>query len=223
MSVRRERQRASAVSSPQHRSYSPRDGVPDLDHPLHFSAGPRPESVTTDVSRWFKRAQPPTSGVSPMRLREVALTCEVGGRSPRPRPPFGRCPVLAHVVTSDCGLQSRDFLRLRHCLALRGFSESAHKIKMSKQRAICPDAIGKNSALNHHCRFPAAAERKCEAWILDHLLRFSVGPRSERQVSNSLHRSRFTRRRANQADLGLYAANNRLISGSNPTGTVTTA
>src|SRR5271165_1590082 len=57
-------------------------------------------TVTTDVSRWFKRAQPPNSGVSPMRLREVALTCEVGGRSPRPRPPVGRCPVLTHVVTS---------------------------------------------------------------------------------------------------------------------------
>ncbi len=39
MSVRRERQRASAVSSPQHRWYSPRDGVPDVDHPLRFSVG----------------------------------------------------------------------------------------------------------------------------------------------------------------------------------------
>jgi len=153
------------------------------------------KTVTTDVSRWFKRAQPPTSGVSPMRLREVALTCQVGGRSPRPRPPFGRCPVLTHVVTSDCGLRSRDFPRLWHRLALRGFSESAHKIKMSKQRAICPDAIGENSALNHQYRFPAAAERRCKAWILDHPLRISVEPRPEWQVSNSLHRSRFTRRR----------------------------
>ena len=50
--------------------------------------------MTTDVSRWFKRAKPPTSAVRP-----IALTCEVGGRSPRPN------HVLTHVVTSRSLLQ----------------------------------------------------------------------------------------------------------------------
>ena len=38
--------------------------------------------VTIGVSRWSKRAKPPTSGVSPILGQRIALTCEVGG-------PFG--------------------------------------------------------------------------------------------------------------------------------------
>src|SRR3954463_6999176 len=39
------------------------------------------EPMTTDVSRWFKRAKPPTSVVRPTvpPRRRIALTCEVGG------------------------------------------------------------------------------------------------------------------------------------------------
>src|SRR5271165_2215302 len=84
----------------------PRHQFQDLLERIEHVDASGEEAVTTDVSRWFKRAQPPTSGISPIRLPEVALTCEAGGRSPRPRPPFGRCPVLTHVVTSHCRLRS---------------------------------------------------------------------------------------------------------------------